>query len=259
MGLSYLNYYCQSLLLIITHHSHLFSTVNKILDGFPFPTMALIVRQPNFKNISELHTKLNSSAESFQSNLGNGVLGLLYLTFSLTVYTTLLSTAFFVPVNHGSEPIIPDGATSPTTIDLRYDFQLAEYIFTEYDRTDKAIRQVLLASVKELYVRSLCHRYIRYGQMTTRQFLNHLYAIYANISPAELKLNDARLRTPYGTNHPIETLTDQVGAAVKYAASGNTPYSSDQVVSINFQLISQTGLFLDNCIIWKGQAPDLKT
>ena len=72
--------------------------------------------------------KLNSDAASVHSNLSDGALGLLYLTVSPTVYTTLLATPFFVPAKPGSEPIIPDGSTSPTIADLRYAFQLAKYI-----------------------------------------------------------------------------------------------------------------------------------
>ena len=64
-----------------------------------------------------------------------------------------------------------------------------------------------------------------------------LYDVYANIYPSDLQLNYARLRTPYDTNHPIKTLSDQVETAVEYAVAGNTPYSSEQVVSIAFQLV----------------------
>ena len=67
--------------------------------------------------------------------------------------------------------------------------------------------------------------------------LEHLYANYANISPADLQQNDAKLRAPYDANHPIETLIDQVELAVKYAAVGKTSYSAEQVVTIAFQLV----------------------
>ena len=55
-----------------------------------------------------------------------------------------------------------------------------------------------------------------------------------------------------------KTIIDQVETPVKYAAAGNTSYSSEQVVSIAVQLVFQIGLFLDNCKIWTLQAPELK-
>ena len=108
------------------------STIDNILDGFPFPKIAPIVGPPNFETISELHMKLNSNAASVHSNLSDGALGLLYLTVSPTVYTTLSSTTFVMPVNPSSEHIIPDVATGPIIADINYAFQIAKDIFTEY-------------------------------------------------------------------------------------------------------------------------------
>ena len=127
------------------------STIDNILDNFPFATIAPIIGPPNFKTISELHMNLNSNVVSIQYNLGDGALKLLYLTVSPTVYTTLLATAFIVPMKSGSYPIIPDSITGPAIADLRYAFQLDKEIFTEYDRTDKGLYQILLASISKLY------------------------------------------------------------------------------------------------------------
>ena len=102
-----------------------------------------------------------------------------------------------------------------------------------------------------MYVRSLCHRYAGYGQTSTQQLLAHLYATYANISPTDLQANEAKLRAPYDANHPVENLFYQVENAVEYVAAGNTPYSPEQVVTISFQLVFQTSLFLDDCKTWK--------
>ena len=80
---------------------------DKIVDGFTFPTIPYIVGTPTYNTIAEVNLKLNSNSASVQSNLGYGTFGLLQLTFSPAVYNTLLSTAFIVPVNPGSIPIIP--------------------------------------------------------------------------------------------------------------------------------------------------------
>ena len=111
---------------------------------------------------------------------------------------------------------------------------------------ERALRQLLLASVKEIYVHYLRHRYAGYSQNSTQQLLVHLYSTYANVSPADLQANDAKLRTPYNANHPLEYLFFQVENDVEYAASGNTPYSPEQVITISFQPLFQTGLFLND-------------
>ena len=130
---------------------------------------------------------------SVQSNLGCGTLGLLFLTFSPAVYATLSTIVFVPPVNPGSEPNILTGATGAAITDLQYHHAEATKIFTEYKNTDKDLRQLLLASTDELYVRSLRHKYIGYGKTTTRALLDHLYATYANISAWALRDNDKRL------------------------------------------------------------------
>ena len=97
-----------------------------------------------------------------------------------------------------------------------------------------------------MFIRSLRHKYIGYGLATTFTILDHLYTTYANISSAYLQENNAVFCTPYDINKPIETLFDMVENFGYYAVAGNTPYSLEQVLGIAFQLVYQTGLFVDN-------------
>ena len=128
------------------------SSIDKIVEGFPFQTIDPIVGAPNYEKIAEFHLKFNSNAASVHSNLGKVTLGLLYLTISPNVYPTPLATAFVVPVNPGADPVIPTGSSAPQNSDLRYSFTAAKNIFTEYDCTDKALRHQLLLSVNKMSV-----------------------------------------------------------------------------------------------------------
>ena len=56
------------------------TSVEKIRDAFPFLSVEPIVGQPTYETIQLLHKKLNANAASIHSHLGNGKLGLLYLT-----------------------------------------------------------------------------------------------------------------------------------------------------------------------------------
>ena len=95
--------------------------------------------------------------------------------------------------------------------------------------------------------------------MNTRALLYHLYATYANISASDLHDNDKRLRDPYNSNQLFETLIDLVENAVDYVYAGDTPYTPAQVVGIAFQLMFQTGLFNDDCKLWRRQPADVKS
>ena len=127
-------------------------SIEKIVDGLPFPTIDPIIGTPDYKSIAYIHLKLNSNSASVQSNLGCGTLGLLFLTVLPAVYAILYTIAFVPPVNPGPEPCIPTGVTGAIIADLRYCHTEATNIFTKYKNKDKALRQLLLASTYELYV-----------------------------------------------------------------------------------------------------------
>ena len=108
------------------------SSIEKIVDGFPFPTINPIIGTPDYKSIADIHLKLNSNAASVQSNIGCGTLGLLFLTVSPAIYATLSTTMFVPLVNPGLKPSIPTGSTGVVISDLRYHHTEATKIFTEY-------------------------------------------------------------------------------------------------------------------------------
>ena len=162
------------------------TAIDEIVDVSPFPTILTIARAPNYKTIAEVHLKLNSNAASVQLNLVFSTLGLLHLAVSPAVYATLLATAFIAPVNPCAEPTIPLIASGPQIINLQYAHDVSTAVFNEYDRTNKALRLMLISAVNEMFIWSLCYRYVGYVTTTTRTILDHLYATYANISFADL-------------------------------------------------------------------------
>ena len=115
------------------------TAINKIVDGFPLPTIPPIIGTPTYNTIAEVNLKLSSNSASVQSNLGCGTLGLLQLTVSPAVYNTLSVTSFVVTVNPGSVPIILANPSGAQTTELCYAFDTDAVFFNKYDRTDKAL------------------------------------------------------------------------------------------------------------------------
>ena len=216
------------------------------MNRFLFPTINPIVGTLDYESITDIHIKLNYNAVSVQFNIRCGTLGLLFLTVSPAIYATLSTICLFCQLTLDPNRAFLLERPALSSPNLRYCFTEATKIFTEYENTDKALCQILLAYTDELYVQSLCHKYIGYGKTTTRALLEHLYYSYANISASALQDNDKRLQTPYDSNQPFETMTNQVENAVDYASAGDTPYTPTQVVRISFQILFQTDLFIDN-------------
>jgi hypothetical protein len=83
------------------------SSVEKVKDTFAFLSIEPIVGQPTYDSIRALHKKVNANAASVNSHLGNGRLGLLYLTVTPAVYRTLSDREFHPPQNPGPTVNIP--------------------------------------------------------------------------------------------------------------------------------------------------------
>ena len=83
-------------------------------------------------------------------------------------------------------------------------------MYKQYDATDKALKQLFLGAVGDMFVSSLRNRLILYANVTTLELLAHLNTVYAKINAANLEANTARMKMPYDTNLPVETLFDQI-------------------------------------------------
>ena len=227
------------------------TAIDKIVDNFPHPNISPIVGQPTYETLAQLHLQLNSNAASVHSNLGNGQLGLLQLTVSEAVYNTLSATPFIRPTNPGASVTIPQGSTGAVITELNRAHDAATHLFSQYDAVDKALKQQIVGAVDAMFLRTLRSKYVGYQNSSTRDILDHLYATYANISASDLLANDEQMKTDYDAQQPIEIFFDQIKDVVDFAAAGDCPYTPVQVTAIAYQLIFKTGLFGDECKVWK--------
>ena len=123
-------------------------SIDKIVDGFPHPNIAPIVGIPTYESIAELNLQLNANAASVQSNLGDGQLGLLALTVSPAVFNTLSAVAFVHPVNPGTNPVIPPGASTHVTSHLTcYNKTNLKFILHPYEFRDCSLCRSVLTPV----------------------------------------------------------------------------------------------------------------
>jgi hypothetical protein len=205
------------------------SDVDHIIDGFPHPTVMPITGVPTYETLAELNLQLNANAASVQSNLGDGRLGLLFLTVSVAEYNTLSAVAFIAPVNPGAAAVISVGSTAAQIAARQCRHRDAQALFREYRATDKALKQQVIDAVNPMHIRTLRHRVTGFANTTTLQLLAHLYATYGRLSPADLQANDTRLRT------------------------------AEQVVSIAYNLVFTTGMFPEACREWRRRPPPEQT
>jgi len=87
--------------------------IDKIIEGFPHSTTTPTIGNPMYESIAEIHIKVDLNDASVHLELVNGALGLLALTVTPDVYSTLVGVPFVSPVNPGQTFVIPNGSTCP--------------------------------------------------------------------------------------------------------------------------------------------------
>lgn len=227
------------------------SAINTVVNGFPHPTIPAYFDKPTYASIAAVNLKLNTNATSVQSNLGDGQLGHLALTVTHTDYATLSQVPFIIPANPGPQPVIPANATHHIISATKREHKEALLVWAQYNNTDKALKQQLLAAFKEMYYKALCHRKTGYATVSTLQILTHLYRTYGKISPADLLDNLNKLNAPYNPALPIVELFQQVEDCQDLAAAANNPFSDSQVVAYAYHNIYQTSMFSETCREWR--------
>ena len=82
-----------------------------IVGSFPNKTIDLIISPPTYETLNSIHLKINQNTASVNSNLEDGIIGLLPLTISADVYNTLPATPFVIPNNTGPHGMGTGNAT----------------------------------------------------------------------------------------------------------------------------------------------------
>ena len=235
------------------------TSIDKIIEGFPYPTLPKINGEPTYATIAEVHQKLNANAASVHSNLGCGTLGHLWLTLKPEIYNTLTATPFEPPENPGPQPVIPERATAPQIASIRFHYQADQLLFQKYTNVEQALKSQLVAAVDEVFIQSLRNKYVGYSNHSTKDILAYLYTSYAKITPSSLEANDRAMREPLDPVQPLEVFLTRIEECQEFASAGNTPYTPEQVLNIAYQTLFSSGIYTDGCKDWRKKDPADKT
>ena len=130
--------------------SERYRTAERILENFPHPIISRIVGQPNYETLAEVHLKLNTNAASIHENIGNGKLGLMFLTVKPQVHATMSSgVLFMLPNGPGQHPTTSAGASRVSIAEIRCLRQVAVDGFKMYQNIDKSLKNQLIAVLDE--------------------------------------------------------------------------------------------------------------
>ena len=116
------------------------TSIDKIVDSFPHPTITPIIGKPTYEIIRPMHLFLNANAASVQWHLGNGRLDLLFLTVLPAVFNSLSHVPFVSPPHPGPDRTITYNATAAQILALRHSHAITAKLHRKYDSTSKALK-----------------------------------------------------------------------------------------------------------------------
>lgn len=227
------------------------ATVDDITKSFTFPTIPKHSGVPTYESIAAIHAKLKINAASIPTSLGGGQHGHLGLVLSPATYLTVANVPFVRPANPGIHPHVPPNSTAAQIQEINRQHQADMKTWKECNNTDIALKNQLIASVDDQYIKSLHNRNTGYVTSTTWTILDFLYTNYGNITPAELLANSEKLKEPYNPSEPIESLFTRFEDAIEYADAANRPFTDEQILEYALLAILKTGQFKEAIREWR--------
>ena len=227
-------------------------TIESVTTTFPHQDITPIVGVPTFESINELVAILKANAASVQTENGGGQLGHLALCVSPAIYATLSNTPFTVPANPGAIcPVLPGNPTAAQLAAHSRRHIESLRLYRLYHTVQGALRQLLLAAVPDIYLRTLKNRHTGYTNVTTHQLISHLFTTYGRTTPMDLHANDIRFKAAYDTNQPFESFVQQIEDAMDFADAAGQAYTATQIVNNAYNIMFSTNMFVDTCREWR--------
>ena len=227
--------------------------------NFTHPVLPPLTERPTYQTIAALNLMLNANAASVHSNRGDGIHGLLILTVSAAVYQTTTGMNFVPPTNPGIHPTIPTNADAVQLAHATREHNARLQEWKQFIATDNALKQQLFNAIPDIYLATLRNPVTGFSRVTTRATLNHLYNVYGRITAHDYDANDKTMKKPYDPNEPFETFVKQIEDAMMLADAAAKPYTPAQVEQVGYMLLERTGVFNDECKLWRRRHSSTKT
>ena len=232
----------------------------EIIESFP-ETPKKIVGEPTYADLQDLRATLKNNATSVDTIHGGGKHGHLGLVLPSHIYNVIVpppvagTNAWVDPVNPGLVPAYAPNDTPEQQEERREAHKLRKYCWRLCYNVDSALKKQLQEAIDPIYIRALRHEHTHFNHLITRHILEYLFATYGKIHPHNLADNDKKLCAPWDPSTPFEMLIDQVENAQEYATDGHQPYSPAQLISNAYNLVYQTGVYIDDCEEWDELPP----
>ena len=160
---------------------------------------------PTFDTIQPSLVQLNANTTSVPTTRGNGTPGHLVLTIGQTAYQALSlgNVDHPHPAAPPAAPTLPQKSNGEQISEACRAFNNTVRGFKLYHDVDVFLKQQLLTSIDDKYVKVHKNRNTGYARVTTRTLIEHLLPRYGQITPDELINNEERMKYKWDADTPI--------------------------------------------------------
>ena len=215
---------------------------------FPHLELTAITEWPTISTTNCLCKELYDNAMLVETTAGGGKNSHLGLVMDPASYQAHAAEQFIEPAHPGP---LPDhqGLTKKQIIAANrlYDVQMAEYKICKLLRV-KLCKQIIVA-IPKLYLPP-DDPLFGYNKITPAQMLQHLIAMYGQMTPDEVEANEKHLEQEFNVDNRIESLWHCISEIQTLATSMGEPIPNSAVMCHTLQVIDNTGLYMQGCHNW---------
>ena len=234
-----------------------------ILAQFPIapadmPKIATATTRPSYTSLAKFQDAINSQALAVP--IPQHTLGHLALVISAADYMSVNNTqAFVAPANPGLNPTHAPGATQFEIAETNRIHQVNTNTYNVLINTSIHLRNLIIQNVPDKYICTLKHSITQYSAVTPLALLTHLKDTYGTVTSEDLTSNYQRMAAPWTPPTPIESLFEQLKEGKEFANEGSETIENAQLMRMSYDNIKATGLFNDQCCLWRAKPAADKT
>ena len=234
-----------------------------ILAQFPItpadmPKIATTTSRPSYTSITKFREAIAGQALAIPSS--QTTLGHIALVISTADFATVNNNvAYVTPINPGPNLTVAAAATAAQTKEATRLHDIATNNYQVYINTCTHLRNQIITSVPDKYISVLKHRLTHYSNRSPLELLEHLTTTYGTVTSDDLTANYARMTAQWTPPTPIEALWEQLKEGQEFATEGQEAIANSQLMRLSYDNIKNTGLFNDQCRLWRAKATAEKT
>lgn len=218
-----------------------------------------ITTYPTPAMIKNLCSEVYAAAIAVPSICGGGQFGHLGSVMDAPTYLATAGVAYVSVVYPGVDPDHSNDTTQVEYNETNRRFKARVKEHATAAKTEKDIKDLLMAAIHDRYVFALKHPELGYATVSIARILAHLKAEYAIVEPAELEANRDHLKIAINIDDDLKNVWNCITECTNFAQSNGAPLTNKTIVFLMLEQFCATGVFTIACGEWEKKPATERT